>query len=110
MSKTVDVFCASSVEKDMETYGLVISRGHEKIYSASGVVYSTPGAGNYNAVAAALGWLLTNGYAGDTTTIYIGNYQCVMQINLRKEMPPILCKQHRENPGIYSGDERWEDK
>jgi len=94
--KTIRVFCGSKTEKDFETFGWVAYQGQEKLNSGSGVVYSMPGAGDYNAVMAALGWLLTSGYAGATTTIYIGNYQSVVQLNLHKLIPPVLHTYHKQ--------------
>lgn len=96
MDKNIKVFCSSRPEKEMEAYGWVAYQGQNKLYSGSGVVYSTPGAGDYNAAITALGWLLTSGYAGVTTTVYIGNYQCVTQLSLRKSIPPVLFPYHMQ--------------
>lgn len=96
MDKNIKVFCSSRQEKDMEAYGWVAYQGQNKLYSGSGVVYSTPGAGDYNAVITALGWLLTNGYAGITTTVYIGNYQCITQLGLIKSIPTVLLPYHKQ--------------
>lgn len=96
MNKNIKVFCGSKTGKDLETYGWAVYQGQEKLNSGSGVVYSMPGAGDYCAAMAALGWLLTNGYGGATTTIYIGNYQCVVQLNLQRSIPPALLSYHKQ--------------